>query len=74
MCEQKIWEKGITICPHPAVANCASCLIGICSAHIQECENCEQMFCSACVDDHRRAEQQRMSYEVDIFLMRTGAA
>jgi hypothetical protein len=41
-----------TLCPHPAIAECADCGIGLCSAHIVECDVCELLLCKDCIPDH----------------------
>lgn len=47
MCEQ------LNPCPHPAVKECSRCRIGLCSAHLNECDHCQQVFCRECSQEHR---------------------
>lgn len=57
MCEQN--EN----CNHPAIAECASCGIGLCSAHIVECSDCRQVFCSECATGHTKKGMHRVTIE-----------
>ena len=60
-CDQEMWihaKNSTTLCPHPAIAFCAGCGIGLCSSHIVECEECRQYFCRECIAEHARAAER----------------
>ena len=64
MCEQT------NTCPHPAVKECSRCRIGLCSAHIAECEDCQQVFCRECAREHRKPPQRITRGELEAILRR----
>jgi predicted sulfurtransferase len=56
-CEIEFWQhakNATTMCPHPAIVHCSDCRVGLCSAHILECEVCEHFICSDCQPEHER--------------------
>jgi len=53
-CEITIyWRRSKSTCSHPAVVDCSACRIGLSSAHIVECEECEKVLCGDCIIEHR---------------------
>jgi hypothetical protein len=59
-CEQEIWltaNRSNSHCPHPAIVHCTQCRAGICSAHIHECEVCEDFICEPCKSEHYRQHE-----------------
>lgn len=55
-CEVEIYERDLrskSLCPHGAVTVCSSCGIGLCNAHIIDCEVCDHFICPDCVIEHR---------------------
>jgi hypothetical protein len=53
-CEITTYEHGTTLCQHPAIAECCDCRVGLCSAHIFECDRCDATVCPDCKLDHLR--------------------
>lgn len=55
-CEIEMWthaKNSTTMCPRPAITNCANCLGGLCSSHIVECAVCGCFICAECQPEHQ---------------------
>lgn len=55
-CESQMWlhaKNSTTVCPRPAITNCADCQVGLCSSHIVECGVCGRFICRECEADHQ---------------------
>jgi len=60
-CGQEMWiqaRNSTDACPHPPIVHCVECRIGICSAHIIECEVCEYFVCADCVVEHYKNHEK----------------
>jgi len=64
MCEQT------NTCPHPAIGECVRCRIGLCSVHIVQCEDCNQVFCRECAREHEKAPQRITRGELENIVRR----
>jgi predicted sulfurtransferase len=59
-CGQEMWlqaRNSTDACPHPPIVICSVCRGELCSAHIIECEVCEDFICSDCQAEHYRQHE-----------------
>lgn len=59
--DQEFWQHAHNAsnhCPHPPIVHCEECRVGICSAHIVECEICEYFVCQDCSAEHAREHKR----------------
>ena len=50
-------KNATTMCPHPAITDCAECEALLCSSHIVECDVCGRFLCAECAADHQTSHE-----------------